>query len=347
MKKRNTIIDVAKAAGVSPSTVSRVLNSRSGDVPISEITRQNVKEAAERLGYEASMFASALRTDRTGVIGAIIRDIRDPFLSLLAQEIQDVAHKAGKEVLIGHAKYDIQRAERILRLMRGRLFEGVILLGDMPGDNVIINELNQHATPFVTIARGTSAATPSVNVDEKVGTNLALNYLLELGHRRIACIASMPLAGLGERVDEYHQFVKRHQLPWFPEYVQTGTMTHAQVYEALQVIFSAPTPPTAIFCALDRVAVKVIDACRSMGLQLPDDFSIIGFDDIDDAAHTFPALTTIRQPVDLMVQAAIDILLECIEAPDLAASELRSRRQIITPFLVIRDSCKPVELMNS
>lgn len=346
MKKRSTIIDVAKAAGVSPSTVSRVLNSRLGGVPISEQTRQSVKEAAQKLGYEASVFAAALRTERTGVIGAVIRDVRDPFLSLLLQEIQEVAYQVGKEVLIGHAKYDIVRAERFLRLMRGRLFDGVILMGDMPGDASIIDELSQYATPYVTIARGTKAATPSVNVDEALGTQLALSYLLELGHRRIACMAALPLAGVGERVTEYHQFIATHSLPWHDRYLQTGHLTQVAVQWALQTMLSAPEPPTAIFCATDRMAIHVISASRSLGLRLPDELSIIGFDDIDDAAQTFPALTTIRQPVTMMAQAAIDILLECLEAPASAKERLRAKRQILPPALIIRDSCSIAASMN-
>jgi DNA-binding LacI/PurR family transcriptional regulator len=343
VKKRVTIVDVAKEAGVSPSTVSRVLNNRSGDLPISEVTQKQVEATARRLGYEASVFAAALRTDRTDVIGAVIRDIRDPFLSLLVQEIQEAAYQNKKELLIGHAKYDIQRAERILRLMRTRLFDGVVLLGDMPGDSVIIDELNQYATPFVTIARGTHAATPSVNTDEQAGTNMALDYLVELGHRRIGCMASMALAGVGERVDQYKVFVKEHGLPHYPEYVRTSKINYADIYQALREMFSAPEPPTAIFCALDRVAVTAIDACRSMGLDVPGDVSIIGFDDIDDAASTFPALTTIQQPAPLMAQTAVELLIACIEAGDDNRDEMRAQRHILMPSLVIRSSCQRIE----
>lgn len=340
MKKRITIIDVAKTAGVSPSTVSRVLNGRSGNVPISDTTRKLVEATATELGYEASVFASALRTDRTQVLGAVIRDIRDPFLSLLLQEIQEVAYQAKQEVLIGHARYDINRAGRFFRLMRGRLFDGLILLGDMPGDDGIIHELSQHPVPFVTIARGTKATTPSVNVDDTVGTQLALEYLVELGHSSIGCISSMTVAGLGERVDHYKTFVADRKLPWYPQYVQTGNMTQIDIYNALQTMFTAPEPPTAIFCALDRVALKVIDVCRRMDLRVPEDVSIIGFDDIDDAAFSYPTLTTIRQPVDVMAQKAIDILMACIETSASADSDLRQQRHILEPTLVIRDSCR-------
>ncbi len=343
VKKRVTIIDVAKAAGVSPSTVSRVLNSRSGDLPISELTQKQVETAARRLGYEASVFAAALRTDRTDVIGAVIRDIRDPFLALLVQEIQEVAYQAKKELLIGHAKYDIKRAERILRLMRTRLFDGVVLLGDMPGDSIIINELSQYGTPFVTLARGTKAATPSVNVDEQAGTTMALEYLLELGHRRIACMASLALAGVGERVKEYQRFVKKHDLPQYPEYMRTSKVNHADIYQALREMFSAPEAPTAIFCALDRVAVTAIDACRSMGLDVPNDVSIIGFDDIDDAASTYPALTTIRQPASLMAETAVKLLIAYIETDDRSDIAISGQRHILLPELVERDSCRRVE----
>lgn len=343
MKKRVTIIDVANVAGVSPSTVSRVLSSRPNKAPISDKTRQQVQAVARELGYEASVFASALRTDRTGVIGAIIRDIRDPFLNALVQHTQEYAYQAGQELLIGHAQYDIRRAERIMRLMRGRLFDGVMLFGDMPGDDLIIAELNQYNTPYVTLARGTRVAPPLVNVDEQAGAIMALKYLMDLGHRRIACMASMALAGIGERVEHYRQFVQDHDLTMCPEYVQTSSINHHEIYQALKIIFSAPEPPTAIFCALDRVAVKTIDACRSMGLQVPHDVSVIGFDDIDDAAYTFPTLTTIRQPSDLMAETAVKVLLDCINDPGALQSSHRTQRHILAPSLIIRDSCQRIE----
>lgn len=343
VKKRVTIIEVAKVAGVSPSTVSRVLNNRSGDLAISQLTQKKVEDTARRLGYEASVFAAALRTDRTDVIGAVIRDIRDPFLSLLVQEIQEAAYQAKKELLIGHAKYDIQRAERILRLMRTRLFDGVVLLGDMPGDSLVIDELSQYGTPFVTVARGTQAPTPSVNVDEQAGTRMALEYLVELGHRRIACMANMALAGVGERVDEYQRFVIEHGLIHYPEYIRASKVNHADIYQALREIFSAPEPPTAIFCALDRVAVTAIDACRSMGLDVPGDVSIIGFDDIDDAAFTYPALTTIKQPATLMAETAVNLLIACINADKNSENDMRTQRHLLMPSLVIRDSCRRID----
>ncbi len=335
---RVTIAEVAKEAGVSPGTVSRVLNPRlDQNVKISEATRQQVMTAVKRLGYQTNPFASALRTQRTGVIGAIIRDINDPFLSLMARELQRIAHAQGVELLMGHAEYDLETVRRQLKFMRN-WFDGLLIIGDMPGDQAVFEDLRESGTPYVAVACGTKAVTPFVNIDEERGTRLGLDYLFALGHRRIAFIGNTNHAGIRERWAAFQQFVEEKSLTWVDGYLQSCPYTRIASIGAVQRLLSLPMPPTAILCTSDLQALGAVSGAWQIGWRVPEAVSIMGFDDIEEASDTFPALTTIRQPVGDMAQQAMSLLMSLIQDP---SKEAHLSRVIVQPRLMVRRSCSP------
>lgn len=335
---RITIADVAREAGVSPGTVSRVLNPRPHqNVKISEATRQEVTAAAKRLGYQTNPFASALRTQRTGVIGAIIRDINDPFLSLMARELQRIAHEQGVELLMGHAEYDLETVRRQLKFMRN-WFDGLLIIGDMPGDQAVFDDLRESRTPYVAVACGTKAVTPFVNIDEEHGTRLGLEYLYALGHRRIGFIGNTNHAGIHERWTAFRCFVDEKSLTWVDGYLQSCPYTRSASISAVQRLLSLPKPPTAIFCTSDLQALGAMSGAWQIGWRVPEAVSIMGFDDIEEASDTFPALTTIRQPVGDMAHEAMSMLMSLIQDPS-RAEDLS--RVIVQPRLMVRRSCSP------
>lgn len=336
--KRITIADVAHTAGVSPGTVSRVLNQREGTVRISEATRQLVLDTAERLGYSPNPFASALRTQRTGVMGAIVRDAGDPFLSMLLREIQRAARTRGIHVLFGHAEYDLDVVGRHIAFMHSHLFDGLLLLGDIPGDQAIINELVRAQTPFVAVARGQQSSLPLVNIDEKAGVELALDYLYALGHRRIAFIGNMEHGGIGERFSFFASHLNTLGLSRPEHYIQQCANSRSAALDCAQSLLSLPKPPTAIFCATDTAALGVVSGVQRAGWRVPEDVSVIGFDDVEGTADTFPALTTIRQPVGEMATQAVNLLLDLIDEKGVEESQAR---KIIQPTLTVRNSCAP------
>lgn len=335
---RVRIADVAREAGVSAGTVSRVLNPRDDNVKISEATRKLVLDAVARLGYQPNPFASALRTQQTGVIGAIVRDINDPFLGLMARQAQRAAHNCGVELLIGHAENDLQTVRRQLRFMR-MWFDGLLIIGDMPGDQAVFDDLRADGTPFVAIACGSGAATPLVNIDEYCGIRLSLDYLYTLGHRRIAFIGTTEHAGTRERLNAFQQYVNDHGLHWKDDYLQPVPYTRRAAIAAMRTLLGLPVPPTAVVCTADLLALGAISGAQEMGWRVPEAVSVISFDDIEEAVDVFPALTTVRQPVGEMAEAAIRLLLRLIENP---AAELRERRIIVEPKLMIRRSCAPI-----
>jgi LacI family transcriptional regulator, repressor for deo operon, udp, cdd, tsx, nupC, and nupG len=334
--KKVTIADVANVAGVSISTVSRVLNKRSGSIPISEETKQIVCNTAKKLGYQADPFASALRTRRSGVIGAIVRDIHDPFLVKVLLELQRLARKKGLELLLGHADYDLHTAGRQLMLMNSRWFDGLLLIGDIPGDMVLIQQLQASNKPFVTVAHGSQAGTIAVNVDEDEGSRLLLDYLSELGHRRIACIGTQSQVGIASRLSYYKDYIEKHNLYTENDYLQNCPNNRRSAAECTRILLNLPNPPTAIFAATDIIAIGAINCAWRMGWSVPDQISICGFDDIDEASQTFPLLTTICQPVDTMAERALDLLVGLIEGQ--SSTEIK-QNHIITPELIIRGTC--------
>ena len=200
MSKKVTIAEVAKEAGVSIATVSRVLNRRKGKIKISEETKTTVQQAAKRLGYQADPFASALRTRRSGLFGAIIRDLRDPFLTKVFINMQEVACAKGMELLLGHANYDVATAGRQASIMSSLWFDGLILLGDIPGDLDVMERLLESKKPCIAVACGPRNDLPSINLDEDKGSIQALDYLYSLGHRRIACCGDPSILGVKERL---------------------------------------------------------------------------------------------------------------------------------------------------
>lgn len=334
--KKVTIAEVAKAAGVSISTVSRVLNQRTGSIPISEETKQTVWKTANNLGYQADPFASALRTRRSGVLGAIIRDIHDPFLVKVLRLLQKLAREKGLELLLGHADYDVRTAGRQLVLMGSRWFDGLLLIGDIPGDNVLIEQLQETHKPFVTVARGPQLGTFAINVDEETGSRQLLEYLYGLGHRRIACIGTRSQVGIASRVTYYQGYVKEHGLYFEDGYLQICPNNRRSAFECTRILLGLPNPPTAIFAATDVMAFGAINCAWRMGWSIPDQLSICGFDDIDESSETYPPLTTIRQPVETMAERAVSLLLTLIEGQPAAELEFD---HVFTPELVIRGTC--------
>ncbi|QBD75995.1 LacI family transcriptional regulator [Ktedonosporobacter rubrisoli] len=332
-----TLADIAEAAHVSVGTVSRVLNGRKGSIKISQATISRVMEAAQRLGYQPNPFATALRTQRTGVLGAILRDMGDPFLSKLARALQQAAHEQGFELLLGHADYDAQTAQRQLTLMLNRWFDGLLLLGNLPDDATLLMMVQQSRTPCVAVASGAKTTVPLVALDEERGALLGLEYLFHLGHRRLAFVGTIEHAGVSERLATFRHFVKDRGLEWHEGYEQCcAARTPGDATERLRQLLARPRPPTAIFCASDALALRAMSVAWQLGFHLPAQLSILGFDDIEQAAESVPPLTTIRQPVSLMAQEAVSMLRDLIDG---SANERQEYRRIVKPELIVRASC--------
>ncbi len=343
MPRKVTIAQVAKEAGVSIATVSRVLNQREGNIKISDETKATVQEVADRLGYQANPFATALRTRRSGLIGTIIRDLRDPFLTQVFVEMQRVAHESGIELLLANANFDISVAGRQASIMNSLWFDGLILLGDIPGDLGLIQQVRQNKKPCVAAVSGSRTDLPSVNLDERAGVRLALDYLLSLGHRRISCLGVTELLGIKERLGAFLDYAQQNDLIMEEGYMQACQNNPRSAAISAANLMKLPNPPTAIFCTTDLIALGVINHFNRTGIKVPDDVSVSGFDNIEETSNAFPSLTTVSQRGDMIAKRALQLLLQMIEA---AEPETEPQTHLVTPELVIRESCGPARWLD-
>lgn len=331
-KLRVTITDVAKAANVSTATVSRILNNRDGKIKISDETKELVQQKAKELGFQLNPFASALRSKRTGLIGAVIRDISDPFLAKLLKNIQRVIHNQGLELLVGNAEYK-ETAENQLSLMVSHLFDGLFIFTDT--DSEFIKKLESDSVPYVTITGDKlSFNNPQVHTDDFEGISMALDHLLEQGHKKIGFIGSQDL-GVKQRELYFRQIGTKNGLSIDENYVETNIRSIADISRYFEAVLRMATPPTAILCATDSIAVRSINVALQKSLKIPEDISIIGFDDIDQAIEIFPPLTTIQQPYEELAEQAVSLLLKMINDPK---PELLKSDIVLMPRLTIRQS---------
>ena len=339
-----TIRDVAQRAGVSKSTVSRVLSGAETAISISDETSERVLEAVQELGYRPHPGAQALRGRSTHLLGLIVREIDDPFFAQLIEVIGNVAKEKGYDLVLGYAKSDPEEALALSEMMLDlRYCDGLFLLGDLkesPEDHTFLAKMGG-SHRLVSVGRGSRQLvgnTPSVGVDNRKGAFMALDYLAQLGHRRIGHINAGRVGDLQERMEAYTDFMTDRFGESRPEYVELDQNTYEGGYRATQRQLSLPSPPSAIFATDDTMGIGALSAACDMGLVVPRDVSIIGFDDVTIAAYVRPALTTVRQSIERIGEKTVELLLDIVEQESIPDP---LPHFLMEPELVIRDSCAP------
>jgi len=308
-KKSTTLSEVALAARVSPMTASRAINNRSG---VSRKTREHVLQVAADLGYVVNRAAQKLSGGRSHIIGVIATDLENQFTSALIAGTSEAAWEAGYETLIySHVEREKRPSGSVMQLLR-QISDGVIAV--LPLEFGYLGELASINIPVITVDhRGEHAEFPSVATDCYEGARTAVRHLIDLGHRRIAYIGGDErLASARDRRHAYIETMAQYGLGFDPDLIVSGDFTQHQGFVATTRLLSLNTPPTAIFAANDMSAFGAIAAIREAGLRVPDDVSVVGFDDIPAAAQFFPALTTVRQPLHQIGRSAVNTLLALI-----------------------------------
>jgi len=342
-RKSITIRDVATQAGVSESTVSRVLGDVETAIVISEGTRERVQRVARELDYRPHPFARALRGKGTNLLGVIVREIDDPFFAQLIEVISYMAKEEGYDLVLGYAKSDPEEALALTEILDVRHTDGLLLLGDLresPQDRTFLTKMAKDRR-VVSVCRGSQQLvenTSSVGVDNRKGVSMALNYLAHLGHRRIAHINAGRVGDFYERAEAYCEFIREQFGEPCQDYIQFDENSYEGGYRATKALLSLPSPPSAVFAADDTMAIGALSAASDMGFVVASDLSVIGFDDVKIAAHLRPALTTIGQPIEEIGKKAVELLLEVIEADSIRDP---LPQFLLDPELVIRDSCGP------
>jgi LacI family transcriptional regulator len=330
MSRRPTIIDVARVAGVSKSTVSRVI--RGNDSLVSEATHAKVLEAIEQLGYERNAVAGSLRTNQTFTIALVIPDIVNPFWPEVARGVQDVLSPEGYALVLACSDWDEQREREYLAMARRNRFDGLMV---NPA-GLTNRELKAAGMPIVVLGLGGGPFEfDAVGSDSYTGTTIALDYLLELGHRRIGMISGQSnRMTRSSRLASYLDFHRDRALAIDDQLIVECPFDQECGRQSMQQILVASPPPTAVFAANDILAIGALHAIHEAGLRVPEDISIIGMDDIYAVSVTTPPLTTIaKHKYDTGRQAAT-FLLERMQGP--APPEPRRHEEACR--LVIRGS---------
>jgi DNA-binding LacI/PurR family transcriptional regulator len=331
---RPTIKDVARAAGVSHMTVSRVINGRPA---VAAATRSRVEQAIRSLDYAPNVLARGLVRQTSAVIGLLVSDIRNPFIGEVADAVHRVADEAGYVVNMGVTNYDVEREIQALKSLVARRVAGLIFTRpNRAASDERIVALAAQGVPIVTIGR--ELAHPAISM---VSTNVydgayqATRHLLDLGHRRFGFITGSPRVGIGQpKVQGCRAALGERSLTLEPEFIVESDLSVRNGYRAMQFLLRRSRPPTAVLAITDAVAIGAMGAAAAEGRCIPGDISIVGFNDIPYAASVHPPLTTVQEPMYALGELAAHVLLDTIRH----GPSVKPVRTVLNCALVIRGS---------
>lgn len=306
-----TMQDIARASGVSQSTVSRVLNDTPTSVPIAADTRQRVLEVAERLGYRPNPLARGLRGAKTMLLGVIVREISDPVFTITVDAITTAARRREYNVVLGTAHSRADEAIALRAVLETRHCDGIVVVGDMRDQPRLLSDLRAARVPVVILWQGLELdGAATINIDNRAGIASAVDHLAELGHVHFGFIGGDPLGDIRERHAAFIERLAAHDLTVDPSLVAPASNNPGAGAAAFRMLMDRPAPPTAIVTATDQVAVGALSAAHALGVEVPGQVSIVGFDDIPMAGYTAPPLTTVHQPIEDIAEAAVQFVLD-------------------------------------
>jgi len=342
----STIRDVARESGYSASTVSIVLNSAPLSRYIPDDTKARIQTAARRLGYRPNPLARSLRSQRSNIVGVMVFDITDPFCTPILRGLENSLYQASYLSLLADAHNEPHRFERYLEMLLDRRVEGLIVVANwLVADIKLLADLNAKQVPTVIAGRAYEIDSVStVSVDNEAGAALALEHLYKLGHREIAFLRGPKvLASSGQRWKGIRAFANSVGLKLdakrtaeLPESLDPNSSFEAGVQLTTELLRQGKTF-TALMAYDDMTALGALRALKQKGLRVPEDCSVIGFDDVAQAGLSVPSLTTVRQPMEAMGSMSVGIMLDSIKAVDQKRDVPVVRRKIPAE-LVVRES---------
>lgn len=336
--KTITIKDVAKKAGVSVSTVSRALNNYSD---ISEDTRKNIKKIADNMGYKANVVAKSLSSSRSFRLGMLVEDYEsagklNPLVFEVLMEFKNAASRQGYEIVLLSTTSDMQKSQNLTRLFSEKQLDGAFIMGLKITDEYY-KELSTIKYPCVL--QDIYIQNPIVGcigVDNIKGAFMAVDHLIKLGHKRIGFINGHKNAFVSyERLDGYYLALNRNGISVDNDLVANGDFDDKMAEVAAEELIKKHSDMTAIFCASDLMAIGAVNSMNNLGYTVPDDISIVGFDDIYITQLFTPKLTTIRQDRGKIGEAAANILINMVAGQTIG-------RVLVEPELIIRDSTRSI-----
>lgn len=330
---RPTQVDVARLAGVSRATVSYVLNGQTeGRVPISEETRQRVLEAIEELGYEPDARAQALRSGSTKTIALIIPDLRNPHFCEYATGIEEAARAAGYHLLLSSTTMNDEYAVEIFKDLARRRFDGLILassfiLQSEEAQNTL-EQVRKRGLPIVELSE--NYGVDSVSADYREATRQVMSYLLSLGHRRIGLIYGIGGHEYAEdRLQPYRESLESAKIDIDTRLMVECGPTIEDGYQAAKKLLRLSARPTALIAVNDLLAMGALRAANDLGLRIPRDLSLVGYDDIPMADYLVPRLTTVSKDAYTLGTTAFEVLMARMQSPDLPRQQVQSAARFI------------------
>ncbi|PLW76860.1 LacI family DNA-binding transcriptional regulator [Cohaesibacter celericrescens] len=333
MSTKARIKDIAVRAGVSPATVSRAL---SGSSLVAGPTVTQIQQVAASMGYRPNISARNLRTQKTMSILIVVRDIGNPFYLNVFKGVESVAHDAGYSVLMGNTENDSKREADYFDMLQDGHADGMILMtGKMPRGYKLPKNISDKVVVALEMIDDVDLS--HVVIDNEQASIDVVNHLISLGHKRIAHIAGPVPEGMSaRRLRSFRKAMKQEGLAVPDDYVQQGDFSYQSGEAATKRLLALESRPTAIYAANDEMAFGAIRAARDEGLSIPQDLSIIGFDDIYLAGAFVPALTTVNQPCLEIGQQAMNRLLAHL------AGENPTTEPIVVPtHIVMRETTAP------
>jgi len=328
-----------RLAGVSQDIAPRVIN-RSHTRLIYAPTHAPAVETVRSLDYSPDPCANALRGKPSHLLGLVVRDISDPFFAHVTAEIITRARQQGYQIILGHVERDLRETLTAKNFPDAPQIDGGFLLGDLRVDLAALHNMLRFKQAVVAMCRGSSPVdVHTINSDNAAGVIALLNHLTDLGHQRIGLIEEDSSGDMRERGEAFRSYIQRENLPQRVGWIQKNADRSQGGFLAMSRILALPERPTAVFVTDDMMAFGAIKAADMAGLRIPDDLSIVGFDDIDLAGYYCPALTTVCQPVAQIASQAINLMLELIADCDKPPAPRQMIR--ITPQLAVRQSSGP------
>jgi DNA-binding LacI/PurR family transcriptional regulator len=339
-----TISDVAKEANVSTATVSRVLNKKHNNISIGEVTKAKVQEAAERLKYRPSALARALAGGRTRTIGVLFDNLSTLFVAEVIESIESYARQRDYHIILVFSRNDVREEKKCMETFLEKRVDGVIFgPSQLNMENVkyFEEELRKENMPlvFMNSYLGEADHRNFVVIDNKLGALKAVNYLIKLGHRRIGHITGPnSFCASQERLSGYKQALEDSCIGYDDRLIKHMPDVRMESgYQGMKEFLEMQEPPTAVFAASDMNAVGAMKAVREAGLKIPQDISLVGFDDVELTSYLDVPLTTVSQCQDRVGGLAAKIIIDKIEKN----TEDKLQQNVLDPKLIIRDSCAP------
>jgi LacI family transcriptional regulator len=333
MKNAPTISDVARKAGVSVATVSRVMN---GTKFVSAQLRERVQLAMRELDYQPNLLAGSLRRQESFTVGLIVPDTSNAFFGELAKGVEDAGFENDYNVILCNSDYNLERERTYVEVLQAKQVDGLIFIPSSAEMEHVKALLERMRGPVITVDRLTPELdADSITVDNRQGGRLAAQHLVDLGHERIGCVGRPKyLAHVEERISGFCEVLKERGIELHDAYRVQGGFSFAEGVEAGKKILALPRPPTAIFAYNDVMAIGVLRAARELDVRVPEDLAIVGFDNIPVASFVTPQLTTVNQPKYEIGAQAAQLLIDRLNLEREGPPE----RRVLDVDLVVRES---------